>query len=233
METIIGYIMLGLCVIGFIIASFAMFLINIDLYFLKFKIEKHPKLLAIIENTLQKICDEEGIKFFHKTFEEININTPENKDKAVGRYVYTVDKEYQQKINKSLAEIEELEIKYKMPYKKLCAFVGHETTIDKEDYILPRILLCDDELKKYGMIGYYTTFFHELGHHFAVKEIGAGHNENDANIIGDRLINQRLPYYFRLFFGLRCRLEIDELTWKEKLVSYIGYLKYLITEKWQ
>jgi hypothetical protein len=233
MGTIIGYIMLGFCAIGIIITSFVIVLISIDLYFLNLKIEKHPKLLAIIENTLQKICDEEGIKFFHKTFEEINANTPENNDKVVGRYVYTIDQEYQQKINKSLAEIEVLETKYKMPYKKLCAFVGYETPIDKENYVLPRIQLCDDELKKYGMISYYTTFFHELGHHFAVKEIGSEHNENDANIIGDRLINQRLPYYFRLFFGLRCRLEKDELTWKEKLVSYIGYLKYLKTEKWQ
>lgn len=231
MGVTFGLILLGICAIGFIIASFIIIAINIDLYFLKFKIEKHPKLLAIIENTLQEICDEEGIKFFHKTFEEINANTPENKDKAVGRYIYTVDKEYQQKINKSLAEIEELEVKYKMPYKKLCAFVGCETTTDKEDFTLPRILLCDDELKKCGMLNYYATFFHEFGHHFAVKEIGHEHNENDANIIGDKLINQRLPYYFRLFFSLRCRLEKDELTWKEKLVSYIGYLKYLKTEK--
>lgn len=230
MEAIIGCILLGIFVICLGFAGLMMIFLDIDLYFLKFKIEKHPKLLAIMENTVQNICTEEGIKVFNKTFEEININTPEGKDKAVGRYIYTISQEYQQTVNKCFAEIEELESKYKMPYRQLCVFVGHDTTIDKEDFILPRIQLCDEELKKFGIIGYYRTLFHELGHHFAVKEKGTEHNENDADRCGDILIKQNFPFYFRLFFNFQYRIDEKELTVKEKLIGYVGYLRYLITK---
>lgn len=234
MGTVFGLILLGICAIGLLIAGFAMFFLNVEIYFLKFKLEEHPKLLTIIENMVQNICIEESIKVFHKTFEELNIGTIDENKKAVGRYVYTIDQEYQQRINKSLDEIEELEVKYKMPYKQLCAFVGHETTIDKENFVLPRILLCDEELKKYGWKSYYDTFFHELGHHFAVKEIGTEHNEIDADKYAYILIKQSLPFYFRLIFDFQFRYRLDktELAGKEKLIAYISYLKYLIIEKW-
>jgi hypothetical protein len=232
METtsIIAIILSGICVIGVGFAGFMIFLIDIDLYFLKFNFYKHPKLLAIVDDVLKNICEEEGIKVFHKTYEEINVDTPEDKNKSVGRYIYTIDQEYQQRLNNSLKEIEELEIKWKLPFKKLCEFVGADVNSDKEDFTLPRILLCDEKLKKDGWGSYYGTFFHELGHHFAVKKISTEHDEDDANRFGGMLIKQRLPFYFQLIFDFRYKFNEKKLTGKEKFKGYVGYLKYLITK---
>ena len=199
------------------------------MYFLFFKLEKHPMLIAMLEDVFQRICKEEGIRVFQKTYEELNANEPNEKDKTLGMYVYTLDSEHQQKMNKCLVEIEELEIKWKMPYKKLCQFVGHDTTIGKEDFVLPRILLCKkEEIEKYGLLTYYCTQFHELGHHFAGKENGK-HGEDDANRIAYRLMAQNFPYFFQLipFINFRYRLNMKELTMKEKLRAYIEYLQYL------
>lgn len=217
--------MLGIIIISLGICSLMIVFIDIDLYFLSFNFNNHPKLLAIIENTLQNICNEENIKVFHKTYEEINVNVTDENKKSLGKYIYSINQEYQQTLNKLLIDIEELEIKYKMSYKELCEFVGYKTVGNKENFILPRILLCDNELKKLGMESYYYTFFHELGHHFAIKTMGMEHTENDADRYGNMLM-QRLPYYFQLFFYYR--LNKKELRGKEKLKGYIGYLKYLM-----
>lgn len=228
METITICIILGIIIIGLGIGGLMIVFIDIDLYFLNFNFNNHPKLLMILENTLQNICDEEGIKVFHKTYEEININVTDENKKSLGKYIYSINQEYQQTLDKLLVDIEELEIKYKMSYKELCEFVGYKTVGNKENFILPRILLCDIELKKLGIGSYYYTFFHELGHHFAIKTMGMEHSENDADKYGYMLMMQRLPYYFQLFFYFRDKSDKEELTGKEKLKGYISYLKYLI-----
>jgi hypothetical protein len=211
------------------ISVISLYWLKIDMYFLQFKLEKHPMLIAMLEDVFQRICIEEGIRVFQKTYEELNINRPIEDDKALGMYVYTLDAEHQRRANKCLREIEELEIKWKMPYKKLCQFVDSDTALEREDFVLPRILLCKkEEFEKYGLLSYYSTHFHELGHHFAVKEIGK-HTEDDANRIAHRLIIQNFPYFFQLipFINFRYRTNMKELASKEKLRACIEYLQYL------
>ena len=207
------------------ISIISLYWLKIDMYFLLFKLEKHPMLIAMLEDVFQRICKEEGIRVFQKTYEELNADKPNEEDKALGKYIYTLDAEHQQKLNKCLNEIEELEIKWRMPYKKLCQFVGHDTTVDKEDFVLPRILLCKkEEVEKYGLLTYYNTQFHELGHHFAGKEIGK-HTEDDANKIAYRLMIQNFPYFFQLipFINFHYRTNMKELTSREKLRAYVEY----------
>lgn len=110
--------------IGYFFIS--LYWLKILMYFLKFKLEEHPMLIMMLDDVFQRICDEQGIKVFEKTYEELNSKETNEDEKVMGRYVYTLEAEHQQKMNKCLAEIEELEIKWRMPYKKLCLFVGHD-----------------------------------------------------------------------------------------------------------
>lgn len=213
------------------IPSVALMVFGVEMHFLKFKIENHPVLTKMVENVLYNICEQEGIKVFHKSYEEININrTKENA--AVGMYIYTTDGEYQQTVNKCLREIESMEKEYHLPYKNICALVGHNSTVEKEDFVLPKILLAQDSLKAFGLTSYYDTFFHELGHHFAVKEIGV-HDETDADRYGAMLARKYLPSYFFLFhsFAYRFTKDGNGLTTKEKFKAYYEYLLYLKNNK--
>jgi hypothetical protein len=223
METITTIVI----VLFFSIPSVLLMVFGVEMHFLKFKIENHPALTKMAEDVLYNICEQEGIKVFHKSYQEINVGrTKENG--AVGMYIYTTDGEYQQTVNKCLREIESMEQEYRLPYKNICALVGHESTVDKEDFVLPKILLAQDSLKAYGLTSYYDTFFHELGHHFAVKEMGE-HNEEDANRYGAMLARKYLPSYFFLFHGFKYRFASDAnaLTTKEKIKAYYEYLLYL------
>jgi hypothetical protein len=228
MTIILFILWISLFILGIGCFFISLWWLKIQIYFLEFKLEEHPMLIMMLDDVFQRICDEQGIKVFEKTYAELNPEETNEDDKALGRYVYTIDAEHQQKMNKYLAEIEELEIKWKMPYKKLCQFVGHETTVDKEDFILPRILLCKEEAEKYGLLSYYSTEFHELGHHFAKKEIGE-HTEDDANKMAHRLIIENMPFFFQLlpFINFRYRTKMKELTIKERLQAYIQYLQYM------
>jgi len=207
--------------------------LSVELYFMGFKLEKHPRLIEIIDKTAHQICEEEGIRVYHKSYEEINIKKTCEEDKALGMYIYTLDSDYQQVVNKNLNDIEQMELQYKLPYKEICALTKAKITHTKEDFVLPKILLCDSVLKQYGLTSYYGTFFHEIGHHFAVKERGRDHNEKDADTYAYMLMRKRLPFYFLLFydFHYEFRLGKKEMSRKEKYIGYVEYLKYLITEK--
>jgi len=212
------------------IPCISLIMISVELHFLKFKIENHPILIKIVEDALYNICKTESITVFNISYNELNINrTKENK--IVGKYVYTINNEYQQKLNKILSEIELMEQDYELPYNQICALVGHETKLTREDFILPKILLAEENLKAFGLTSYFDTFFHELGHHFAAKEMSE-HNEEDADMYGTMLVRKYLPLYFFLFhsFSYRFARGKNALTFKEKIKAYIEYLRYLKTK---
>lgn len=214
-------VVIGLILIG----------LNINLYFLTFKLEKHPVLIQIVDDAINRICKKENLPMFHETYEKLNVNRPESKDKALGMYVYTLDKNFQEKVQMALNDMEQLENQYKMSYKEICKLAGKETILDKQDFIFSRILLCYDELIAYGGLkSYYSTYFHEIGHHFALKEIGGEHTEEDANIQGRKLILENLPFFFQLFpyFRYKYRLDLPKLSWKELIRAHLDYFKYHI-----
>jgi hypothetical protein len=106
--------------------------------------------------------------------------------------------------------------------------------INRETLYIPRIILCKDEIARFGICGFYNTYFHELGHHFAHKELGYEHNtEENADKYAAKLVKENLPHYFLLFFyfGFWYRENGAKLTWKEKIFAFIDYLKYLIFER--
>ena len=230
MEAFLGLFVGGILVLGAFAILFMFAYLAVDTHFMCFKFEKHPKLLAMLETTAQDICKEEGIKVFNKPYNEVNKDR-EKGDEVVGMYIYTLDEEYQQRMNKTLKEVQDLENKYGMPYERICKVAGSDSTVTKEDFILPKILLCKDSLLKFGWGSYYSTFFHEIGHHFAAKELGK-HTEEDADRYSHKLIKERLPVYFRLFFNwhFEYRLKIY-MNRKEMMAGYIGYLRYLTEKK--
>jgi hypothetical protein len=202
--------------------------LKVSMYFLDFKLENHPALTMKIENITQDICKREGITVFEKTFEEINVNRTKEEDKAVGMYIYTTDGEYQKTLNRCLGEIESMEKEYRLPYDRICKLVGHDSTVTKEDFILPKILISKN-LRNLGLTSYYCTYFHELGHHFAVKEIGV-HTEADADRYAGILVRKYLPTYCLLIHSFSYSYASGEykLSFKEKIDAFI---KYLIEEK--
>lgn len=213
--------------IGLCVSSLMFGLINLWLYFLNFKIEKHPVLIKLLDNALNAICLEEQIKVFNKTYEEINKDETDDSHAALGQYIYTLDAEHQKNIDNALLDIENLEHKYGMLYPDICKLADVECKASKEIYTLPRILLCE-KLYKYGMNQYYCTYLHELGHHFAVKELGCEHTEKDADRYALKLVRERLPIYFQLLFWFKFDIDLD---FKNTLIAYREYLRYYIKNK--
>jgi len=232
-EHMYAIIMGSICFIGLIFLFLNLLRLSIELYFIRFELERHPILINIIEDVLDTICREEGIRVYHKSYEELNKNRTEEKEKAVGKYIYTCDAKYQKTVDNALRDIENLELKYKMSYPDICALAGKECNYGKEYYVLPRILLCDERLFAHGLSAYYGTYFHELGHHFATKVLGDNHNEEDADIQGRILIKERLPILLQAipYFNFEIRIEKDIKLTKTKVNAYWEYLKYYIKNK--
>lgn len=224
-------ISLGVLVITvFVVAMILSFIswLSIDLYFMQLEIENHPVLHDLLETTLQAICKEENIRVFHKSYDEMN--KKHNTD-AVGRYEYTINKEFQEKMDNALADIEALERKYHQSYEKMCADAGVATE-GKECFVLPQIQLCDESLLVYGLKTYYTTFFHELGHHFVEKE-HLEQSEEAADKKALELVLKRLPFFFQLmpYFRFKYSLNTPELTLKERKTALLQYAKYYIKNR--
>jgi hypothetical protein len=227
METIIA-ISVTVLILSFIITMITP--ISLDLYFMTLNIERHPVLKAMVDDVLTNICKEEDITVLHKTYEEINVNIEDDREKALGMYVYTLDEDHRIKLKQTYLEVKDLEHKHGIPYKEICKLQGIETTHSAEDFALPKILLCKEKLMKFGLNSYYSTYFHEIGHHFAIKNMGK-HTEEDANKFGHKIIVERLPLFFQLFpdFSFRYRDGVqEELKNKEKRIAMLGYLKYYI-----
>jgi hypothetical protein len=100
----------------------------------------------------------------------------------------------------------------------------------KEDtLIVPRILICKEETMKFGgLVSYYSTYFHEFGHHFAIKANG-DRSELAADTEAYRLVCENLPDFFQLFshINFEYRLKLSELTIKKRLILYYHYWQYL------
>jgi hypothetical protein len=78
------------------------------------------------------------------------------------------------------------------------------------------------------MISYFITYLHELGHHFAFKNMGK-HTERDADYYAYQIIKNEFPMFFRLIYDFRFKNE--KMSIKEKIVGMFQFLKYLITKK--
>lgn len=226
MEILIGILFFSI-IIGSIM--FLLMPLSIDLYFLRLDVGKHPVLKQIVDGVLKSICAEEGITTIHKSFEEMNIGVENKSDMALGLYVYTLNPEDSVKMRQNYMEVKNMEHKYGMPYKDICKKSGIDTNKTAEDFLLPRIELCDEKLLKYGLNSYYATYFHELGHHFAIRKIGE-HTEENANEFGREIVLERLPFLFQLLpeFRFEYRLKLPELTKSEKRKAYLEYLKYYL-----
>ena len=203
--------------------------LNIDLYFMSFKLEKHPKILEMLEDVVYTICREENIGIFHEDYKAMNVDS-EKGSEAVGRYTYTTSKGYQETVDASRMRVEVLERQYNKPYEEVCKIVGFETDKKKSDFVLPRITMCNS-LREFGLTDYFSTFFHEIGHHFAVKDMGSNHDERDADVYARKFMMERLPLFVQLIytFHYNYRLNKRMLVGKQKALAYLDYLKYLLT----
>jgi len=240
MPVIATIIMILLC--GMLLVAVGMIIwLSIDIYFSRFKIEKHPVLVAMVEKALHDITSREKIHVFNKSFEDINVDKVDRDKWALGMYIHINSKRQQKRAAKTLVEILALETEHNMSYRELAKLNGHETEITAEDFMFPKILLAQDKLMKWGLIDYYGTYFHEIGHHFAVKTVGNNHTELDANQCGHQIILENLPYFFQSFseFNYEYRANMKKLSRGEKLKAYCGYLVYYIKnrktiiKKWQ
>lgn len=232
-EHILAIVIGSICFIGLGFAFLNLLRLGVEIYFLRFKLERHPLLINVIEDVLDNVCREEGIRVFHKSHEDLNKDSLEDMEKVLGKYVYTVDAEYQKTVNAALHDIENLELKYRKSYPDICAMAGVEFKGSKERFVLPRILLCDEKLLDLGLGSYYSTYFHELGHHFAAKALGNNHTEEDADAYAVKLIQERLPNFLQAipYFNFQYRVEHDFKLTRVKLNAYCEYLKYYIKNK--
>lgn len=219
------------CIFVFMIWVIFILPISVDLYFMSFKLEKHPKILEMLEDVAYTICREEGIGIFHEDYKVMNVDR-EKGDEALGLYTYTTNREYLESLNATRMRIEVLESQYDKPYEEVCKIVGFESNKKKSDFVLPRITLCNS-LRDLGLTNYFSTFYHEIGHHFAVKKMGGNHNEKDADIYARNIMMERLPLFVQLIYTFHYNYRLNEkvLKGKKKVVAYVDYLKYLLTGK--
>jgi hypothetical protein len=121
-----------LIVAGLLFAFGMLAYLSISIHFLCFKFEKHPKLIAIIQKVIDDISAEEDLPIFVKPYKEMNKDRKEGNE-ALGMYVYTVDREYQERVNKNYVELVLIEKKYGKTYHELCVLTGVDSEITKED----------------------------------------------------------------------------------------------------
>ena len=203
--------------------------LSLEIYFLKFRIEKHPMLIMMVEDVLERLSKEEKVPVFYKTYEELNKNETNEKEKAVGMYVHTKNAEHQKRCDDFVNQVKELEREWKRPFNDICKIVGVDKTMEVDEFVLPKILLCREVAMKYGgLLSLYATHFHEFGHHFAIKQCG-DRSEEAADKYGYKLIEENLPYFFKLFpyINYTHRLKTAELTIRETLRAYWQYWQYL------
>jgi hypothetical protein len=239
MEKIIIDILLILLVVALVGGSIAIALsglyIKVDLHFLSLKLDDHPLLIQKLDDVVKFICEKEKLKVFHIPYDVMNEKVDDPDKKAIGKYVYsTSPNDYKKTLAEVQADIQETEKKYGRSYDELCISAGVKP-IRKERFYIPRIMMCEEN-EKYGSAeSYYGTLFHELGHHFVVKKIGAieEHDEKDADKSAAELIKEYLPHYYLLFFwfGYRFRETGVTLTSREKFKAIIKFLLFLRKER--
>ena len=219
-------------IIGIIIVVFYLFFLLVSLIYLKlsfkflsFKLEKHPILVETINSTLENICTTENIKVFNKKSAVMNEGVDKSNE-AAGKYHYSTCQKKLKKLNAGLKNIEKIEAEYNMPIDDVVKLVGYEGNLKKEEFILPRISLAQDFLMDLGLKYYYETFFHELGHHFAIKELGVEHTEEDANRYAEILKNKHFPQYFKLFLFVYSRIDLTPIEEIKLFLQYF-YFYYL------
>lgn len=221
--------MLVLMPLGLVVYSVVSYMcLKYELYFLHFHIKDHPLLIQKIEKVLKNICETENLPVFHVPYERLNNNPPTSN--VIGRYVYAKNiKEALKAIEEVKRDIQVIEMKYGKPYNQLCIECGL-TPVHEERLHMPRIMLVEEKEKYDNLENYYCTYFHELGHHFFIKERGATieHTENDADNWAAKLIKEHLPDYFLLFYDFSYRYRDNGLTLtkKEKIIALINFLKY-------
>jgi hypothetical protein len=223
MILLIIFVSAFLCVLGY--AFLHLFWLGLELRFLRFKLEDHPALIELIESVLQRITTEQNLPVFYKTYEEINAKKEKGKE-ALGVYVYSRDVDHKKKNEKTLQKIRNLEKKYNRPYKDICKLFGEECNIEEDSFIYPKILLCHKEAEVYGLLAFYSTYFHEIGHHFAIT-LNNDESEEAADRIAREMVRDNLPYFFQLlpFIGYTHRLKEEPTVW-EKIKGYWNYYRY-------
>ena len=199
------------------------------LYFAQFKIEKHPYLRNLIDSILRNIAKKENIYLEITSLE--NLKKKYKKD-AVGLYITASDQQLKI-VKKILKGIENIEKHYNLPIAQLYKKTERKEEIKKSDYQLPKIVLAK---KRKNDIYYFYTFAHELGHHFS-KKINNNPSEESADIYAQKIIYEKLPSYFKLFYELYFSVIIPknkriQISIKERLQATFEYFfKYYIHKK--
>jgi hypothetical protein len=211
-----------------ILSFFSIWYIKIELFFLLFKFEKHEKIYQLLVTTVNDICEAQGVKYYCKSHDEINKNIKEGEDTAVGMYIYTMDSNYQIHVNDAYANIERLERTYNKPIEEIYQIADRTMELEKYEYVLPRIMI-SEKLQQQSIRSFYSTFLHELGHHFAVKKIGDNHNEAQANECAVELLISSFPPFFQLFFWDYLTFDsTNKMTFSRRCKAYYSYIQYMV-----
>jgi hypothetical protein len=231
MGTLIN-VWLIILLILFVFVLLAIMMLKLEVSFIFYKYKKHPLIMKLLQDTLDRICTEEGITVLYKSSKEINKKTPNEDDWAIGKYIYIHDANmgtHTKVLEEYIESRRKIEEYYSITFEEYCKR-NNEKYVPIEEYKYPRILLTDT-LRLNDMGSYYSTFFHELGHHFAVKEKGSDHDEKDADRYAHMLIMKELPYFFQLFYDFRDRFIDKELNFFQRIPAYYKYFNYLVKEK--
>lgn len=123
--------------------------------------------------------------------------------------MYSTDKVQQEQRIKEFKElVEKTAYRQNISVSKLLNILGMKDRYEIElNY--PRIMLSENTLKEFGLLSHYGTFLHELGHHFAVKELGSSHTEEDAERYGYNILKNNFPLVFQSIFYFHHKIRLE------------------------
>ena len=192
-----------------LISLISIYKLSVEIYFLNFKLNKHPYIENLIRTKLYQIAENEGVPVFELPINQVNNNKIRKKeDRTCGVYVsLNEDNEKNRKLIREMQEtynkIIKLEQNFKKSYNDLYHSIYEEAPlINKHEYCVPRIEIGIENGNKnnWDKIYFYKTFAHELGHHFAITREN-NNSEERADEIAEEIIYNNTPKYFKLIYG--------------------------------
>lgn len=172
---------------------------------------------------LKDITNKENILIIIKSLEELNKKEPDKQKWASGKYIYLNDKSLEFRCRVIYHDI--------LKSKREVYCTDKILHTDEKEYFYPRIELSEQNRDD---IWFYSTWMHELGHHFIQKR-GDEQSEIDADKYIIEFFDTKLPlfykYYFRHFLSVycnKCKISNVEVDIKEAIKSFKEFKTQLI-----
>lgn len=176
--------------------------IDYDKYKIKFLYKyDNPILIAHIQKIAKKLAEDEGVKVYFVSFDELNVNETEEEKNAVGKFIYLTDN--------NVETVHKLMLVQNF-YK------NRDNGNIPQKFIYPRIELTTNDI---------FVFIHELGHYFLYKR-GMIQSEAGANFYCEEFFDNYLPPFFKWIYQIDINIRTNKKLKYSPLEAYTYWNEY-------